>query len=758
MHSSTPPKHTNRLAQETSPYLLQHAHNPVDWYPWGPEAIERARREDRPIFLSVGYSTCYWCHVMERECFENEAIAREMNQRFINIKVDREERPDVDQLYMTAVQVLTRHGGWPMSVWLMPDLRPFYGGTYFPPTDAHGRPGFLTVMNGLEDAWKNRRHEVEKTAEQLKHILEQLAVPPAPDAPVRIDNDLVVNLVTRSTTDYDRRLGGFGRAPKFPRETLLELLLAHNQFYPHQERAAMVRRTLDAMALGGIRDQLGGGFHRYSTDAKWLVPHFEIMLYDNALLAYIYTEAYRQTEERAYAQVAREILDFTLREMTSPDGAFYTAIDAEVDAREGGSYLWTAEQVREVLSGGAFPAEQVERFLEVYGLSAGPNFEDPHHGSGSPDQNVLFIAKPAEGTTSPLDILFDEDLRAMRQALYAHRQTRKQPLLDTKIITSWNALMIRAMAYAGRRLAEPRYMDAAARAAKWITTHHVDPMGELYRTSRDGQRGGRAFLDDYAYLCQAFLTLYSAGGHEDWRDVARQWAAVMTNRFADRENGGFFFTEANALDMIVRQKVAQDSPLPAGNAVAAMVLTELGEMDDATRTLAAFAPQVEQQAEGMGSMVQAMMHYLQKGDPFEVHPRPGGSASRPLTPEQTAGGVVQLQPAWDSPTILALRLSIASPFHINAHDASAGLMATQVAVHGGAADDVDHIEYPPGQLRRLSFTEEDLRLYEGQTIIRIHFKRPPQDPNAMRIAIRYQACNENACFPAVTKEIPFPRG
>ena len=306
------PKHTNRLARESSPYLLQHAHNPVDWYAWGPEAFEAARSQNKAIFLSVGYSTCYWCHVMERECFENEAVAAEMNKRFINIKVDREERPDVDQLYMLAVQVLTRHGGWPMSVFMSPDLRPFYGGTYFPPTDMHGRPGFVTVLRGIEDAYRNRPGDVAQTADRLGDILQQFAEPAGSDTPIEVDEAFVQEMIRRSTSDYDSKHGGFGGALKFPRETLLELLLVYTQDAPPDDKmksrvSHMLRHTLDALAEGGIRDQLGGGFHRYSTDAHWLVPHFEIMLYDNAMLAWCYVEAYRQTHDPRYQAVARDL-------------------------------------------------------------------------------------------------------------------------------------------------------------------------------------------------------------------------------------------------------------------------------------------------------------------------------------------------------------------------------------------------------------------------------------------------------------------
>nr|MDQ3082936.1 thioredoxin domain-containing protein [Gemmatimonadota bacterium] len=454
--------HLNRLATESSPYLLQHQHNPVDWYPWGPEAFEASRAQNKPIFLSVGYSTCYWCHVMERQSFEISSIAREMNERFINIKVDREERPDVDQLYMTAVQLLTHHGGWPMSVFLMPDLRPFYGGTYFPPEDAHGRPGFVTVLRALEDAYKNRKSDVEQTATQIKSVLQQLAEPAPPDGPISIDRHFVEALVERSTSDYEPTYGGFGSAPKFPRETLLELLLTYlaqptldldPQSLIANRRSAIRKKllhTLDALAAGGIRDQLGGGFHRYSTDAKWLVPHFEIMLYDNAMLAWCYIEAFRQTNDQKYADVARGIFDFVLREMTSPDGSFYTAFDAEVDGQEGLNYLWTSDEIERVLG-----PDDAKVFNRIYGVDRGPNFADPHHGNGVPDKNILHLAVPMESE------LMQKRIAEMRQQLLNARQQRKQPLLDTKILTSWNALMIRALAHGGQILREPRYLNAA---------------------------------------------------------------------------------------------------------------------------------------------------------------------------------------------------------------------------------------------------------------------------------------------------------
>jgi len=739
-------KHTNRLAKETSPYLLQHQHNPVDWYPWGAEAIERARREDKPIFLSVGYSTCYWCHVMERQSFENEAVAKEMNDRFINIKVDREERPDVDQLYMTAVQVLTRHGGWPMSVWLMPDLRPFYGGTYFPPQDAHGRPGFVTVLRALEDAYRNRRGDVEQTASQLLSILQQLAQPDPPAANLQINDELIHTLVQRSTSDYEPRYGGFGGAPKFPRQTLLEMLLTYCGSEISESKSQIlrqVRHALDSMANGGIRDHLGGGFHRYSTDAQWLVPHFEIMLYDNAMLAWCYVEAHRQTGERRYATIARGIFDFVLREMTSPQGAFYTAFDAEVDAQEGLTYLWTPREVEAVLG-----RDDAQLFNRVYGLDRGPNFADPHHGTGTPDKNILYL---------PDGQAMEDDPRiaAMRRKLYDARRQRKQPLLDTKILTSWNALMIRAFAFGGQILHEPRYTQAATAAAEFLLRHHRNRRGMLFRTSRDGGTPKyNGFLDDYAFLVQALLSLHRASGEDRWRDEAKAIATSMNERFGDDGGrGGFFFTDRGATDLIVRQKIVSDSPLPSGNAIAAMVLRDLGDADTARQTIAAFAKQLEFTGESMSSMVQAAMQHIRTHGSFTVKGAPDAPQERPLSPEQIAAGVVAARPVWRSPTELALHVQILDGFHINAHDVTKNLVPTQLLVHRDNAVEVDAIEYPPGEERRFSFAEEPHKVYGGEVILLVRFKQPVAGAAMIRLGLQYQACDDSACLPPVTKAI-----
>lgn len=757
--------HINRLAQETSPYLLQHKHNPVDWYPWGPEAFESARRQDKPIFLSVGYSTCYWCHVMERQCFENEQIADEMNRLFINVKVDREERPDVDQLYMTAVQVLTRHGGWPMSVWLTPDLRPFYAGTYFPPTDAHGRPGFLTICRGIEDAYRNRRDEVEKAADQLVNILRQLSQPPSPARPVRLDGALIDRLVDRSIADFDEKHGGFGSAPKFPRQTLLEMLLTYLDFREEsvdpdgslRGREArinhMITQTLDALAHGGIRDHLGGGFHRYSTDARWLIPHFEIMLYDNALLGWCYVDAYRRTEKPLYAQVARGIFDFVLREMTDPQtGAFFTAFDAEVDAREGQSYLWTAQQILEVLG-----EQDGGLFNRIYGVDRGPNFADPHHGSGEPDTNVLYLPEPIQTVAERENLdLHDLETRlvSLRQRLYQARRQRKQPMLDTKIITSWNALMIRGLALAGQALAEPAYLSAAERCASFLLNQHRRPDGTLVRSSRDGQVRHDGFLEDYAYLMQALLALHDAG-RVVWKDHAANIAMVMLDKFADSDRGGFFFASRDATDLIVRQKTAVDSPLPSGNAVAGMCLQQLGLPERTGGMLETFIEQLEQNAEGMSALLTCAMRYIQQFGELDVAPR-SQSPQRPTDLRALARDVVEVSTEWLDDRRLAVMLNIHEGFHLQANPASQGMVPTEIRiVSGGWAAAVD---YPPAQEMHVDFAEDPINIYTGPIRLVLTLREPPGDGTPLELLLSYQPCDERACLPVTNRMIRVPAG
>jgi uncharacterized protein YyaL (SSP411 family) len=720
---------TNRLSQETSPYLLQHQHNPVDWYPWGEEAFAAARQQNKPIFLSVGYSTCYWCHVMERQCFENEAIAQLMNQHFINIKVDREERPDVDQLYMTALQVLTRQGGWPMSMWLLPDKRAFFAGTYFPPESLHGRPAFPDVLHGLAEAFRDRRDDVEKTAGQLHDVLQELAKPSATDEPMTLSADWVSVLISRCIDDYEPRFGGFGPAPKFPRQTLLDLLLyaMTSKIVTEEQKKEIdkpLRHALDAMANGGIRDHLGGAFHRYSTDAQWLVPHFEIMLYDNAMLGRIYAEASVVLNEPRYADVARRVFDFMLAEMTNADGLFYTGFDAEVDAREGLNYLWTMAQIEEALE-----PREAARFAAVYGLSNGPNFADPHHGpaDGQPDTNVLYLAQP-QHENAP-------DIVAMRQKLYELRKKRKQPLLDTKIITSWNALAIHSLGRAGRVLNESKYTEAAKRAAGNLWHEHKHPNGGLYRTSRDHQPKYLAMLDDYAFFAQALTE--TGHGNE-----AYELVQTMRDRFEDPADGAFFFSDKDADDLVVRQKIAADSPLPAGNAVAAMVCDQLNFAETAARALAAFAVQANHHGQNMCTTVEAIARFIEKHGPLRVEPSQGETA-RVAAPNELAERAVDVLWRFDTDTRVAIELRIVPGMHITA--GTVDLASPDTALAG--------IERPMAEAKQYAYADQPQHVYEGAATFVVNLHQAPAAEESIKLNLTYQPCTEEACLPRVTRTI-----
>ena len=493
-------RYTNRLIDETSPYLLLHAHNPVDWLPWGPEALERSKREGKPIFLSVGYSTCYWCHVMERQVFSDPDIAETMNRWFVNVKVDREERPDLDAYYMTATQLMTQGGGWPNSVFLTPELAPFYAGTYFPPEDGLGRPGFPRVLEALHNAWEDDPTRVRATAaraaDAIRRIQSGAAAMETTGAGATLDEAVLIAATDGLKAAYDRSSGGFGDSPKFPSESELDLLLARYERTGDSELLDIATHTLTEMARGGIHDHLAGGFHRYATDARWRVPHFEKMLYNQAQMASVYLRAYRITGDAAYRRVVEGIFGFVESVMTSPEGGFYSALDSETHAEEGKSYLWTEREIRDVIG------DPADGFLTLYGLERMPE------GAG----RVLFRrAMPLrEDSTAP-------DARvaaaaASRVALLAARDARDQPLLDTKVLAAWNGMMIRAYAVVASALDEPRYLATAERAADFIYEELRDDDGRLQRTYRLGRARGAAYQEDYAFMASAYLALWQASG------------------------------------------------------------------------------------------------------------------------------------------------------------------------------------------------------------------------------------------------------
>jgi uncharacterized protein len=536
----------NRLAQETSPYLLQHRDNPVDWYPWGAEALGRAREEDRPILLSVGYSACHWCHVMEHESFEDPETAAYMNEHFVNVKVDREERPDVDAIYMEAVQGMTGHGGWPMTVFLDPDGVPFYGGTYFPPDSSRGMPSFRMVMEAVVHAFETQREEIREKAPGTQARLGALGEVEPRDMPGAAQLEEAVG---RLLAVADRRNGGFGAAPKFPPASALELLLARGQ-------TDHVELTLDKMLAGGIYDQLAGGFARYSVDATWLVPHFEKMLYDNALLARIYLHGWQELGHERYRRVCEETLDWMLREMRGPEGGFYSALDADSEGEEGRFYVWTPAQIHDVLGEAAGPV------IDYYGVSQGGNFEGA---------NVLHLAAGA-ATEEPAG------LAEARRALYEARAQRVRPGLDDKRLTSWNALAIAALADAGAVLGREDYLDAARACAGFLLEQMRDEQGMLLRTYKDGRAHLNAYLEDHAFLLEALLTLYEATFETRWFPEARALAEVTIERFGDPERGGFYSTSSDHEELIARRKEVGDHPIPSGNSSAAMGMLRLAAL------------------------------------------------------------------------------------------------------------------------------------------------------------------------------------
>ena len=549
----------NRLAAETSPYLLQHKDNPVDWYPWGDEAFAKARDEDRPVFLSIGYSSCHWCHVMERESFENDAIAEIMNERFVNIKVDREERPDVDSIYMTAVQAMTGHGGWPMSMFLTPDGRPFYAGTYFPPDDRGGMPAFPRVLEAVAEAYRERRDDVLGTTEQvLAHLRAQSEARPSAEPLTR---DLLGEAYRSLAASFDPNDGGFGSAPKFPQAMTYEFLLRHWHATGDPDALAMVELTLERMARGGIYDQVGGGFHRYSTDAQWLVPHFEKMLYDNALLVPLYLHAWQATGNERYHAVVDETLAYVSREMLHPDGGFFSAQDADSEGEEGRYFVWEPDQIDEVLG-----AEQGRIVRAYYDVTHQGNFEG---------RNILWTPHDDDEVAQELGVTVDALLAAVADArpkLLAARERRIHPGLDDKVLTSWNALMLKAYAEAGAALDEPRYLETARRNAEFLLSALVED-GRLLRTWRDGRAKLGAYLEDHAYLVDALTALYESTFEQPWLDEARRLADDMIARFWD--GGAFYDTASDHEALVVRPRDIFDNAAPCGGSAAAFALLRL---------------------------------------------------------------------------------------------------------------------------------------------------------------------------------------
>ena len=645
----------NRLAHETSPYLKQHARNPVDWYPWSEEALERARAEDKPIFLSIGYSSCHWCHVMERESFESEEIAAVMNERFVNIKVDREERPDLDEVYMAATQMLTGQGGWPNSLFLTPDRKPFLAGTYFPPAARHGRPGFADVLVAASDAYRSRRDDVTRmageVAAQIARLSEMTLSPRLPTASIL--NRAFGELAGR----FDNQQGGFGGAPKFPHSMDVSFLLRYHRRTGNPEALRMAVLSLDKMARGGIHDHLGGGFHRYAVDAMWMVPHFEKMLYDNALLARVYLEAAQATGRLAvspslpeggaasaivFRGVARDVFEWVLREMTSPEGGFYSALDADSEGEEGTYYVWTPKEITEVLG-----SQEAGLFSNVHGVAPGGNFEN--------GRSVLHLEK----TTAQIaaELRTDEGELRLRMAsararLLRARERRVRPGRDDKILADCNGLMISALAYGGRVLDETRYVQAAERAAGLVLGKMARD-GRLLHSYMDGQARHPAYLTDYAFLVAAFLDLYEATFDPAWVSEARALAGKMIDLFGGERAGGFYFTARDHEPLIARTREGNDGALPAGASVAALALPRLAALmgDDSLRDaggeiLRLYRERIERIPSAFGMMLCALDQHLDGVRQIVLAGRRDDPALRPF--------LQALRDSYEPNTVLAL--------------------------------------------------------------------------------------------------------
>ena len=594
----------NRLVRESSPYLLQHAQNPVDWYPWCAEALTRAREEQMPIFLSIGYSACHWCHVMEHESFENEAIAERLNRQFVCIKVDREERPDLDQIYMNAVQLMTGRGGWPMSVFLTPDGRPFFGGTYWPPEPRTGMAGFGQVIDAVAQAWREQREKVLTQAGELTRYLQQVGRSEQAREPISLT--LLQQAVAQLERAFDFTHGGFGRAPKFPHTMDLQLLLRMWRRTGRDGLLEMVQLNLDRMARGGIYDHLGGGFARYSVDQRWLVPHFEKMLYDNSLLSSVYLDAWQATQNPLYVRVVRETLDYILQTMTDPRGGFYSTEDADSEGEEGKFYVWTPAEIEAVLG-----AEAAARFCYVYDVTEAGNFEG---------RSILNLPKTVPQCAQIKgwnQAELEAELAVSRVRLNEVRARRVRPGKDDKVLVSWNALMIDAMARAAAILAEPRYATAAAQAARFLLEHVCRPDGRLLHCWRQGKAKLDAYLDDYSCLINSLITLYETQFDESWIDQAVRLADILLEHFLDRDAGGFFYTAQDHETLITRNKDQHDSSVPSGNSMAAMGLLRLGKLTGradylaaAQATLEMAEPTMREAASATGQMLLAADHYL----------------------------------------------------------------------------------------------------------------------------------------------------
>jgi uncharacterized protein YyaL (SSP411 family) len=761
----------NRLARETSPYLLLHAHNPVDWYPWGPEAFAKAKAEDKPIFLSVGYSSCYWCHVMERECFDDPEIARALNAGFVCVKVDREERPDVDQVYMNALQAFGS-GGWPMSMFLTPAGRPFFGGTYFPPKDRDGMPGFPSVLKQVAEAWRDHRAELERDANHLSESVRRSLAGSAVKRRVPLSRTLAAGCRSALADQFDPQYGGFGfnpqnaRRPKFPEPVNLVFLLdQHRRDASDRSRTpapgepdplAMVRETLDHMARGGIRDQLAGGYHRYAVSRYWIVPHFEKMLYDNAQLASAHLLAFEATGDPRWRREAEDTFAFVARTMTAPEGGFYSALDAETDGEEGQYYVWTRDQIKQVLGDG----DDYDAFAQVYGLKREPNFEKGRYVLLEPRTR----AQQAETLKTTPEAL-EARLAPLRAKLLAARDRRPAPLRDDKVLTSWNGLMIAAYAEGFRVLKEERYRRAAEKAADFLWSTLRTPGGRLLRTYRAGRAKLPAYLEDYAFLAHGLLRLHAATSDPKRLAQAKELTDRMIADFADPKEGGFFYTADDHESLLARPKDPYDGALPSGNSVAVRNLVALSALTDdakyldhAGKALEAFSTAMAQNPIGLPMMLTGLEEYLDaRPDSKKEEPAGKGPAGSQDVVTAKAAPAKPSEAGPGREFDVTLTVTVKPGWHVYANPAVSEIMRpTTVTLAPLDGAKLVKVTYPAGELKKLSpGSDEPAAVYENEVKLaaRVRLDKDVK-ADALTLKLQYQACNDRACLAPATLLVP----
>ncbi len=733
----------NRLIHEKSPYLLQHARNPVDWHPWGDEAFQKAEALNRPVFLSVGYSTCHWCHVMAHESFENEGIAALLNSRFIPVKVDREERPDVDALYMSATQVMTRRGGWPNSVWLTPDRRPFFAGTYFPPEDRPGMDGFRTVLHKISEVWNTKPDIVERQADQLTNAVQHMAAGRHEEVSGTLDRDRVDKALTELRAAFDETHGGFGSRPKFPPHGSLNLLLHESTRAGSPDVLPMAARTLDAMRLGGIHDHVSGGFARYSTDDRWFLPHFEKMLYDNAQLSRIYAEAHLITGDEAYRRTADQTYDWVLREMRAPEGAFFSAYDADSEGEEGKYYLWSRDEVLSVLG-----REEGTLFCRTYNVTAEGNYREEATGH-RPGTNILHLTKPLKDHAPEAGEesgAFRERMVAALGKLRAVREKRIPPHLDDKILVSWNGLMIGSLARGGTILERPDCIEAAAAAADFIL-RNMRRNGRLLRTYRQGKARLNAYLDDYAFLAHGLLDLHATTGNARWLEEARALMDVVSNHFQDEQGGGFYFTSDDHEVLLARARDPFDQAIPSGNGMAALTFVRLARttgdrerLEAARRTLEAFLDAMEQAPRATESLLLALARYHDLAPDAAGHREPLRAEAFLSRRRAAPGGTLDV----------AVCLTVDSGWHVYAHDPGReDLIPTTVTLKEDAPGRLGPLQYPEGRILDPDSPSGQVRVYEGEVWLKatLDLDREIETGQvSLPLEITFQACDDRRCL------------